>query len=135
VAARQKRRRLSRSAEFDRVYRQGRSVSSRSLVLYAFPREGEPAPGEPGSDEESPRLGVSAGRRVGGAVVRNRVKRSLREAFWALDDKVPERHDFVIVARAEAKALVEGEGATGVQRELEQLLAQLSPEPAAGEGG
>ena len=135
MAARQKRRRLSRSAEFDRVYRQGRSVASRNLVLYAFPREGEPAPAELGSDEEAPRLGVSAGRRVGGAVVRNKLKRSLREAFWALDDKVPDRHDYVIVARADAKALVEGEGTTGVQRELEDLLAQLAPEPSASEGG
>ena len=34
-----KRRRLSRSAEFERVYRQGRSKGNRFLVLYAFPRE------------------------------------------------------------------------------------------------
>ena len=38
-----KRRRLSRSAEFERVYRQGRSKSNRFLVLYAFPREDEPS--------------------------------------------------------------------------------------------
>ena len=36
-----KRRRLSRSAEFERVYRQGRSKSNRFLVLYAFPRADE----------------------------------------------------------------------------------------------
>jgi ribonuclease P protein component len=134
VAARQKRRRLSRSAEFDRVYRRGRSIASRHLVLYAFPREGEGAQPELGADAEAPRLGVSAGRRVGGAVVRNRVKRSLREAFWALGDRVPDQHDFVVVARADAKALVEGEGTEGVERELEQLLAQLAPEPAENDG-
>ncbi len=40
-----KRRRLSRSAEFERVYRQGRSKANRFLVLYAFPREDDaPAP-------------------------------------------------------------------------------------------
>ena len=68
-----KRRRLSRSAEFERVYRQGRSKGNRFLVLYAFPRE---------DDSEGPRLGLSVGRRVGGAVDRTRVKRVLREAFW-----------------------------------------------------
>src|SRR5947208_3541845 len=45
-----KRRRLSRSAEFDRVYREGRSHAGRHLVLYSFPREGddEPRLGLPG---------------------------------------------------------------------------------------
>ena len=70
---RRKRRRLSRSGEFDRVYREGRSHASRHLVVYAFPR----------SDDEPARLGVSVGRKLGGAVERNRVKRMLRDAFWA----------------------------------------------------
>ncbi len=99
---RRKRRRLSRSGEFDRVYREGRSHSSRHLVVYSFPRE--PA-------EEGPRLGVSVGRRVGGAVDRNRVKRQLRECFWTLAPELPEGHDFVIVARSEAGALAGDAGA------------------------
>ena len=65
-----KRRRLSRSAEFERVYRQGRSKGNRYLVLYAFPR------GEDDTREDGPRLGLSVSRRVGGAVERNRVKRT-----------------------------------------------------------
>src|SRR5256885_13069422 len=65
---RPRRRRLSRSAEFERVYRQGRSKGNRFLVLYAFPRE-EAAP-----EEDGPRLGLSVSRRVGGAVDRNRVR-------------------------------------------------------------
>ena len=72
--ARAKRGRLSRSAEFERVYRQGRSHGNRYLVLYAFPR---------GVDEEVARLGLSVSRKVGGAVDRNLVKRLLREAFDA----------------------------------------------------
>src|SRR5436309_1766862 len=68
-----RRRRLSRSAEFERVYRQGRSKGNRFLVLYAFPRE-DPDP------EAGPRLGLSVSRRVGGAGDRTRVKRVLREA-------------------------------------------------------
>src|ERR1700745_438132 len=83
--------RLSRSAEFDRVYREGRSHASRHLVLYAFPREDD-------ADGEA-RMGVSVGRKVGGAVERNRVKRLLREAFWGLSDALPDGHDFVVVAR------------------------------------
>jgi ribonuclease P protein component len=107
-----KRRRLSRSAEFERVYRRGRSRSNRWLVLHAFPRE----------SSEGPRLGLSVGKKVGGAVDRNRVKRVLRDAFWRHADILPDELDFVIVARPEAGDLVEREGVDGVSAALEELL-------------
>lgn len=111
-----KRRRLSRSAEFDRVYRDGSSHATRYLVLYSFPR----------GDEETGdvRLGVSVSRKVGGAVDRNKVKRTLREAFWSLADRLPPRHDFVLVARAEIAAMIEREGTDGVRASLEEALEQ-----------
>ena len=68
-----RRHRLSRSRDFDAVYRHGRSVSTRYLVLYAFPREE--------GDGEGPRLGLAVSRQLGGAVERNRLKRRLRAAF------------------------------------------------------
>ncbi len=114
-----KRRRLSRSGEFDRVYRDGSSHATRYLVLYTFPRRDD------GSDDV--RLGVSVSRKVGGAVERNRVKRALREAFWKLAEHLPQRHDFVIVARAEITELIEREGNTGLGASLEEALAGISP--------
>jgi ribonuclease P protein component len=111
-----KRRRLSRSGEFDRVYRDGSSHATRYLVLYRFPRKDE--------EREEVRLGVSVNRRVGGAVERNKVKRALREAFWSLTDKLPPQHDFVIVARAEIKDLIEREGMPGVTANLEEALSK-----------
>jgi ribonuclease P protein component len=113
-----KRRRLSRSAEFDRVYREGRSHSGRHLVLYSFPRET--------ADDAEPRLGLSVGRKVGGAVERNRVKRLLREAFWASEDSLPPGHDFVVVARSDAGELAEREGLEGIRSELAELLEKAA---------
>jgi ribonuclease P protein component len=94
-------------------------------VLYAFPRDeiGSRAGGEEGPG--GARLGVSVGRRVGGAVVRNRVKRLLREAFWSVAPDLEGDHDFVIVARAEAAGLGEREGLAGIERALRELVEKL----------
>ena len=117
-----KRRRLSRSAEFERVYRQGRSKGNRYLVLYAFPRAEDASAGEA---DAGPRLGLSVGRRVGGAVERNRVKRVLREAFWAESERLPDTSDYVVVARPDARELAEREGTNGMRVALAELVAQL----------
>jgi ribonuclease P protein component len=122
---RPKRRRLSRSAEFDRVYRHGQSVANRYLVLYAFPRHDlEEHTGSDGGETDG-RLGVSVGRRVGGAVVRNRVKRLLRQTFWSVATPIAGDHDYVIVARPDTAQLAEREGAAGFERELRDLIDQL----------
>lgn len=111
-----RRGRLSRSGDFDRAYREGRSQGNRFLVVYAFPR--------PEDEPDGARLGVSVGRKLGGAVDRNAVKRALREAFWALDAELPSTHDFVLVARPDLGGLVEREGAAGVRECLSELVRE-----------
>jgi ribonuclease P protein component len=88
-----RRHRLSRSRDFDAVYRYGKSVSTRYLVLHAFPRSQDSAVGD------DPRLGLAVSRRVGDAVERNRIKRTLREAFAAIAADVPSACDYVLVVR------------------------------------
>jgi len=106
--------RLSRSAEFERVYRQGRSTANRHLVLYTFPN---PA-------ATRPRLGLSVSRKVGGAVERNRVKRLLREAFAGAEPELSPGQDIVVVARPQVRELAEREGLAGIDASLSELIAR-----------
>jgi ribonuclease P protein component len=86
----QRRHRLSRSRDFDAVYRQGRSTSTRFLVLYWFDR---------GDDPGDPRLGLAVPKAAGNAVARNKIKRQLRELWRARLDQVPGGRDYVLIAK------------------------------------
>ena len=121
-----KRGRLSRSAEFERVYRQGRSTGNRYLVLYTFPR-GTPAPAAADAGEGT-RVGVSVSRKVGGAVDRNKVKRLLREALATEAERLPADADVVVVARPDVLELAEREGLEGVRAALEELVTKAAGE-------
>jgi ribonuclease P protein component len=76
--------------EFSRVFREGRRLPGLNLVLYVRPTG------------ERRRLGVTVGRRFGGAVARNRAKRRLREAFRRLVSRLRDQGDIVLVARPPA---------------------------------
>jgi len=126
ASRRRPKRRLSRSADFERVYRQGRSYGGRFFILHLFPRT------EDGRGSlEGPRLGLSVSRKCGGAVERNRIKRLLREAFEAQAPRLHVADDVVVVARPDAGELAEREGLQGVERELSELVSQAAGEEGA----
>ncbi|MBN1592668.1 MAG: membrane protein insertion efficiency factor YidD [Candidatus Coatesbacteria bacterium] len=81
--------RLRLNSEFRRLYSEGRRVSGSSIVVF----------GRQSDDCALPRFGVSVSRKVGNAVVRNRVKRLLREAFLNLVSDLAPNWEFVICAR------------------------------------
>jgi ribonuclease P protein component len=112
-----KRGRLSRSGDFDRAYRDGKSHANRHVVLYAFPRDADDSGREV-------RLGVSVGRKVGNAVERNKVKRAMREAFWSLSARLPAGHDFVLVGRSGVADLVDRDGTDGLRSSIAGLLEE-----------
>jgi ribonuclease P protein component len=110
-----RRRRLSRSGDFDRVYREGDSRGNRFLVVYSFARR------EDETDDRA-RLGLSVGRKLGKAVTRNKVRRAVREAFWELSALIRPGRDYVIVARPGAEELLGREGQQGIRDSLAELM-------------
>jgi ribonuclease P protein component len=89
--------RLHRSAEFIRLQRSGVRFQSPHFVLYAGCLDHDP---------DRSRLGVTVSRRIGIAVVRNRVKRRVREIFRrSIRDQLPAGTSIVVIARAGAGSL------------------------------
>jgi ribonuclease P protein component len=113
----QRRNRLSRSRDFDAVYRQGRSVSTRFLTLYWFQRE-EPV-GEP-------RLGFAVPKTVGNAVARNRVKRQLRAIVRERLDRLPAANDYVLVVRRGLAEASEAHGHEWLVARVDEVLGKAA---------
>jgi ribonuclease P protein component len=92
--------RLLRHADFERVYKQGKRHFSASLTAFYLPRrESEPAEVVTRNTKIAPcglRVGFTVSRTLGGAVVRNRMKRRLREAARLASPPVEVNADIVI---------------------------------------
>jgi ribonuclease P protein component len=110
-----KRNRLSRSRDFDAVYRQGRSTSTRFLVLYWFDREDEAG---------EPRLGLAVPKAAGNAVARNRVKRQLRELWRARLERIPGRRDYVLIAKPGLPEAAEANGFEWLGDRVDEVLGK-----------
>ena len=83
--------RLKKNWEFKRVYRRGKALVSKRIVLYAYPNR-----------TADRRIGFSISKKVGKSVQRNRIKRIYREALFSLYDEIKTGYDLVIVARKKA---------------------------------
>jgi ribonuclease P protein component len=112
----ERRYRLSRSRDFDAVYRQGRSVSTRYLTLHWFPREDDP--------DGAPRLGLAVPKAVGTAVARNRLKRQLRETWRELGNGAEAGRDYVLVARAGIAEPAEARGYEWLAAQVREVLGK-----------
>lgn len=79
---------LRKNASFQAVYRSGKSYANRMMVLYVLP-----------NSDNHRRVGFAAGKRLGNAVIRNRVKRLLRETYRLNQDKLKTDVDLILVGR------------------------------------
>ena len=113
----ERRHRLSRSRDFEAVYRHGRSFASRYVVLYWFPRE---------DADGDPRLGLAVPKALGSAVTRNRLKRQLREAWRARLDDVPPGRDYVLLARAGLPEAADSRGLEWLGERIEEVMRRVT---------
>jgi len=104
--------RLVRRSEFDAVYRNGRRRSSRQFTIFFAP-----------NGREESRFGMSVGRALGGAVVRNRIRRRVREILRLSRRAIPAGWDIVVHPRGEAARA----GFAELQGELVELLGNSIP--------
>ncbi len=102
--------RLLRGGQFQKVYRRRRSVSDRILIVHGCE-----------NDLEHARLGLSVSKRVGNAVVRNRWKRAIREAFRLIQAETSPGIDLVISPRRGATP-----DALMIRRSLKSLTQRLA---------
>jgi ribonuclease P protein component len=114
----QRRHRLSRSRDFEAVYRHGRSFASRYLVLYWFPREDD--------DEADPRLGLAVPKSLGSAVTRNRLKRRLREVWRSGPEGIRPGRDYVLVAREGLPEAADAQGFEWLKERVGEVLRRAA---------
>jgi ribonuclease P protein component len=81
--------RIVKSADYRTIYREGRKIQSEKFVIFALQNQ-----------VGHHRLGITVSRRVGSAVIRNRVKRLFREIFRRSFGELPGQYDMVVNAKA-----------------------------------
>ena len=92
-------------------------MSTRFLVLYWFDRP---------EISEDPRLGIAVPKQLGGAVVRNRLKRQLRESWRELLERVPAGKDYVLIARPGLPEAVQSRGFEWLQERVDEVLQKAA---------
>ncbi|AWM23035.1 ribonuclease P protein component [Bacillus subtilis] len=106
-----KRNRLKKNEDFQKVFNHGTSVANRQFVLYTLD--------QPENDEL--RVGLSVSKKIGNAVMRNRIKRLIRQAFLEEKERLKEK-DYIIIARKPASQLTYEE----TKKSLQHLFRKSS---------
>lgn len=110
----EKQQRIKREAEFKKIMEKGKSYADKYLVVYVLEKSSQINPLTSSSEEVTqegesrlPRMGLSVSRRIGKAVIRNRIKRWMREVFRLHQSCLKDRMEIILIARSSAKELVD----------------------------
>lgn len=81
--------RIKKNKEFQVAFQKGQSFANRQFVVYSLRKE----------DQDFFRIGLSVSKKLGNAVMRNQIKRYVRQAILELQDQLAPGNDYVIIAR------------------------------------
>jgi len=100
---------LKKNYEFRVVYNRGKSVANQNIVLFILKNGGA-----------ANRFGMSVSKKIGNAVVRNRVRRRLRESYRLMEPMLRQGYDVVVIARQPIAASTYADIASGFRRLLQR---------------
>ena len=83
--------RIKSKKEFDNIIKQGENIKNKYFILYYVQKK-----------ENQSRFGIAVGKKLGNAVVRNKIKRQLREIIKLSKNKFPKGKDYIIIIRKES---------------------------------
>lgn len=84
--------RIKKNKDFQIVFKQGKSFANRQFIIYVLKK----------NEQSAFRIGLSVSKKIGNSVMRNRIKRRIRQSFFELKDFIKEENDYVIIARKPA---------------------------------
>lgn len=115
--------RVKKNKEFQEAFKKGKSFANRQFVVYALKKPGQ----------ENFRIGLSVSKKIGNAVVRNQIKRYIRQTFHELQDRVHTGNDYIIIARKPTADM----GMHEVKTSLEHVLkvGKVLKRPKSGDNG
>lgn len=84
--------RIKKNKDFQIVFKQGKSFANRQFIIYVLKK----------NEQSAFRIGLSVSKKIGNSVMRNRIKRRIRQSFFELKDFIKVENDYVIIARKPA---------------------------------
>jgi ribonuclease P protein component len=113
---------MTRNSDFHRLYSRGKSLVDRNFVIYYRK-----------SRRDLNLLGITVGKKIGCAVMRNRAKRLIRESYRLLEPRIVKGYDFVVVARGRTPHMQCPVIMEAMERELESAGLLLPGPEGTGE--